>query len=128
MVKRKINFRELAKECALLAEEKKAKDIVVLDIRRLSFITDYFVIATANSYIHLDTLSDWIISNFKKNLIYPLHKEGKGTAQWILIDYGGVIVHIFLKEARDFYQLEKLWVEAKRINFKKIYRKKPKGK
>ncbi len=93
--------------------DKKASNILLLDLRKLSPIADYFLIATANSIPHAQALCDDIELRIKQDLgILPHHIEGYNPAQWILIDYIDVVVHIFLKEIREFYGLERLWGDA----------------
>jgi len=113
----RMNFRNLAKQCASLALAKKAKEILILDVRKLTSITDYFVICSGSSNIHVDTIADSIVSKLKSKRIDPLHIEGKSQAQWILIDYVGVIVHVFSEPIRKFYGLEKLWGEGGSVKF-----------
>ncbi len=92
--------------------EKKAEDILVLNLRRLTPLTEYFIIATANSQTHARAISDAIEEALKKEGILPHHIEGYSPAQWILLDYIDCICHIFLKEIREFYGLERLWGDA----------------
>ena len=122
----RMNFRNLAKECAGLALAKKAKEILILDVRKLTSITDYFVICSGKSNIHVETIAESIVSKLKGKGIRPLHIEGGKQAQWVLIDYVGTIVHVFYEQTRKFYGLEKLWGEGKSIKFRKEKRKKPK--
>jgi len=95
-----------------LLQEKKGEDILALNLKRLSPITDYFVISTANSSIHARSLADWIYENLKRDGDLPHHIEGYGAGQWILLDYIDCVIHIFLKEVREFYGLERLWGDA----------------
>lgn len=91
-------------------EDKKGENITVLDLKGLTWITDYFIIASGNSIIQTKTIADNILQNIKEN---PVSVEGIEDGKWILIDYGEIIVHIFLNETRDYYKLEKLWRDAK---------------
>uniref|UniRef100_A0A7V0Z3N4 Ribosomal silencing factor RsfS n=1 Tax=candidate division WOR-3 bacterium TaxID=2052148 RepID=A0A7V0Z3N4_UNCW3 len=102
----------LAKELARIISDKKGEDIIIFDLRDISPITDFFVIATGLSDIHNKTIAEYL-SKFEK----PEHIEGIEGGGWILIDYIDVIVHIFSKEAREFYGLERLWGDAPRVNF-----------
>jgi len=122
-----MNFRNLAKECAGLALAKKAKEILVLDVRKLTSLTDYFVICSGGSNIHVEAIAEWIISKLKGRKIPPLHIEGEKQAQWVLIDYVGVIVHVFYEPTRKFYALEKLWGDGRKVRFQEGRRKKPKS-
>ncbi|HEX2948508.1 MAG TPA: ribosome silencing factor [Armatimonadota bacterium] len=91
---------------------KKAQDIRVLDLQGLTVITDYFVIATASSPANSRAIVDAIDEAARDHGIKGLRPEGVGDATWVLIDLGGVVVHIFDAEHRDFYQLERLWADA----------------
>ncbi len=97
-----------------LLGEKKADDLLVLNLKRFSPITDYFIIATANSSTHARSLADAVEEAMEKEGIYLHHREGYQSAQWILLDYIDFVVHIFLKEVREFYGLERLWGDAPR--------------
>ena len=98
---------------AKLIDEKKGHDIIIFDLRGLSPITDYFVICTGLSDIHNRTIADALIDHEK-----PYHVEGLEAGHWVLLDFVDVIVHIFLKETREFYGLERLWGDAPRIEAK----------
>ncbi|WP_448587867.1 ribosome silencing factor [Thermocrinis sp.] len=106
---------ELLNKVVHLLEEKKAEDIVVLDVSGLTNISDYFVIATANSPIHARALTDHIVETLGKEGITPLHIEGMDNAHWILVDFMDIIVHIFQKEWREYYDIEWLYSNAKRV-------------
>jgi ribosome-associated protein len=114
-----MNEKNLLKEIFKILDEKKATDIIVLDMRKLTTITDYFIIATANSTTHLKALAKEIFLTMKEkfNLI-PLNSLNENEDKWMLIDYQDFIIHLFIKEAREFYNLEDLWFEAKRIKIK----------
>lgn len=93
--------------------EKKGENIVVIDLRGITSITDYFIIATGTSNIHLKAIADEIREKLKKeNNIIPWHTEGYETKKWILLDYVNVVVHIFDSDMRSYYSLEKLWDDA----------------
>ena len=95
-------------------QEKKGQEIVSIDIRKFkNTITDFFVICHADSRPHVMAIADSIEEIvFKKSGEWPAHKEGHDNAEWILLDYINVVVHIFNKEKRDFYGLERLWADA----------------
>jgi ribosome-associated protein len=95
--------------------EKKAKDIVVLSVREISAFTDYFIICSGTSDRQIRAISSHIRETLKKAGLIPLGVEGEKEGQWILLDYDDVIVHVFLDENRNFYNLERLWSEAPRI-------------
>ncbi|HUS14707.1 MAG TPA: ribosome silencing factor [Chloroflexia bacterium] len=106
----------LGRQIAQLAADKKAEDIVMLDIRALSIISDYFVICTGTSDRQVRAIARDIDEQLKKQHgLDPTHLEGMTDASWVLMDYGGVIVHIFDPAMRDYYKLEKLWAEAPRV-------------
>ncbi len=109
----------IAKIVAAAAEDKKAKDTVILNLNKLTLIADYFVITTGDSEPQLKAISNFIMRKLKENKIRLLHYEGKPGTGWILLDYGDVIVHIFSREKRDFYNLEYIWQEAKKIHLKR---------
>lgn len=90
-------------------DEKKALDISVIDISKLSILTDYFVICSGSSTRHIKTLADELERNTASIGLKLLNKEGYNTAKWVLIDYGEVVVHILDKENREYYDIERLW-------------------
>ncbi len=92
--------------------DKKGEDILMLDTRPVSFISDYFVIATAASERQLKAIADDIQKQLKRDRILPLGVEGTATSGWVLLDYGSVITHLFSPGVRDYYRLEKLWEHA----------------
>ncbi len=105
----------MAITCARIADEKKAQDVIVLDISKLTFIAEYFVICTGINERQLQTIADEIKTKLKKLSIQNIGIEGYNEAKWILIDYGDVIVHLFGREMRSFYDLELLWGDAPKI-------------
>jgi len=109
----------IAKLAAAAAEDKKAEDTVILSLSKLTLIADYFVITSGNSEPQLKSISNFIIRKLKENQIKLLHYEGKPETGWILLDYSDVIVHVFSKEKRNFYDLEYIWQEAKKIRLLK---------
>lgn len=107
----------MAITCAEIADEKKAQDIVVLDISKLTFIAEYFVICTGINERQLQAIADEIKAKLKKRSIQNIGIEGYNEAKWILMDYGDVIVHLFSKEMRSFYELELLWGDAPKVTW-----------
>jgi ribosome-associated protein len=108
---------QLAKVAATAADGKKAGDIVLLDLSQVSDICDYFLICTAQNKPQMDAILDGIEEKVKVNCgESPLSMEGRGGSDWVLLDYGSVVVHVFKPEARDFYRLESLWGEAPRVD------------
>ncbi len=106
---------ELARRIVELAEDKKAADIVLLDLTPLTTIADYFVIASGGSERQLDAIADGIISALRDEKLKPIGREGTPASHWVLIDFGSVVVHIFTPPERDYYSLEKHWAEAKTV-------------
>ncbi len=93
--------------------EKKGTDIVVIDLHGISSISDFFIIATGTSNVHLKAIADEIRDKMKKeNGIIPWHIEGYEAQRWVLLDYVDIVVHIFNSETRSYYSLEKLWDDA----------------
>ena len=107
----------MAITCAKIADEKKAQGIIVLDISKLTFIAEYFVICTGINERQLQTIADETKAKLKKCSIQNIGIEGYNEAKWILMDYGDVIVHLFSKEMRSFYELELLWGDAPKITW-----------
>lgn len=107
----------LCRACATAAADKKAGDIAVLDLRGISTFTDYFVICSATSEPQLKAISNAIREQLREEFgRKPLSEDGYPISQWMILDYGDVIVHVFQGEKRAFYALENLWSDAKRLN------------
>jgi ribosome-associated protein len=106
---------ELAHRIVDVASDKKAADIVLLRTSEVTTMADYFVIASGRSDRQVQALSHAIVDELRDEGIKPLGIEGKGGARWVLIDYGGVIVHIFAPEEREYYGLERLWSKAAQV-------------
>jgi ribosome-associated protein len=105
----------LARAIVDIAEEKKASNIVLLDIRHVSIIADYFVICSGNSERQVKAIARDIEENLEKQDVRPNSKEGMDQGRWVLLDYGDVIVHVFAPVERDYYRLEKLWSNAQTV-------------
>ncbi|MBI1804003.1 MAG: ribosome silencing factor [Ignavibacteriae bacterium] len=105
--------KTLAKKIAHLALTKKAHKITILDLRKLTDMTDFFVICSADSDIQVKAIADTITDGTEMIGVSAWHREGISQRQWVLLDYVDVVVHIFHREARRFYGLEKLWGDAK---------------
>jgi len=97
------------------AAEKKAIDTVVLDLREIASFTDYFIIASGANERQVQAISDEVVETLKKSGSPVVRVEGYKTAEWILLDYGDFVMHIFGDKARKFYDLERLWRESKRV-------------
>jgi ribosome-associated protein len=94
---------------------KKALNVVALDVAELTSIADTFIICSGRSNRQVSAIADYIKTDLKKHNIKPLSVEGSKDGQWVLLDYGHVIIHVFYEPLREFYDLEGLWVDAKRI-------------
>jgi ribosome-associated protein len=101
-----------ARQAARAALDKKAGDLVVLDVHALSSVTDFFLVCSGRSVPHVRTIADGILGALKADGVRPLHTEGTAESGWILIDYGDVLVHVFLEDTRAYYALERLWGDA----------------
>lgn len=110
--------RMLATAIAKAMWEKKAHDIVVMDLRKLTTFTDFFVICSGTSDRQVQAIASAIEDALASKDRRPLGVEGRTGGRWILVDYGDVVAHVFYKEERDHYQLEKLWADAPRIGIK----------
>jgi ribosome-associated protein len=99
---------------------KKAMDLVVLDVRKLSSIADVFIICSGLSNRQVVAIAEHIQEDLKKQGIKPLSVEGKKEGHWVLLDYGHVIIHVFYEPIRSFYDLEGLWIDAERIEAKTL--------
>ena len=106
---------EVARRIVELAEDKKAADIVLLDLAGLTTVADYFVIASGGSERQLGAIADGIRDGLHDDGIRPTGREGTPASHWVLLDYGSVIVHLFTPPERDYYQLERYWSEAKTV-------------
>jgi len=107
---------ELAGICARVADDKKGEDIVVLDVRGLSSFTDYFVIVSGRSTRHVQGLAEAIEAELRAKRISSKHSEGLREGIWVLLDFDDVVVHIFYRDKREFYDLEGLWHDAPRLD------------
>jgi ribosome-associated protein len=110
------NSRELALLAAKILHNKKADDIIVLDVAALTIISDYFVICSGKSFIQVKALQNELEYRLQQHGYTLLGKEGHNEGHWIVMDYGNVVIHIFHQEDRRFYDLERLWTGAQSIN------------
>ena len=111
-------MKEKAFNIVKFAQEKKAIDPVVLDVRKISNFCDFFVIITGTSQTHMQAIADGIKQGMRALGVISHHKEGYNDARWIVLDYSSVIVHIFDGETRSFYDLEHLWGDAAVLKLK----------
>lgn len=103
--------------CAALraASDKKAQELIVLDLREIASFTDYFIITSGTNVRQVQAIADEVVEQLKKQGSKALRVEGYNTAEWVLVDYGDFIVHVFEDKARRFYDLERLWRDAVRV-------------
>jgi ribosome-associated protein len=106
---------EVARKIVDAAEDKKAADIVLLDVSELTSFTDYFVICSGGSERQLGAIGDGIAEALRDEGVRPIGREGGSNSHWTLLDFGFVIVHIFAPPERDYYQLERHWAKAKTV-------------
>ena len=106
---------DLARRIVDLAEDKKAADILLLELTPLTTMADYFVICSGGSERQLDAIADGIVSALRDERMKPIGREGTPASHWVLLDYGSVVVHIFTPPEREYYGLEKHWSEARTI-------------
>src|SRR5213595_2614303 len=102
----------LAQRAALICLEHKANEVVILDLRGVSDMTDFFVIASGTSDTHVRALAEHVLEELKRDGAAAHHVEGLAQGRWVLLDYVDFVVHLFHPELRDFYQLERLWGDA----------------
>lgn len=114
---------ELAKKVAGLLDAKKAKDVEAIEIKGLTTIGDYFVVASGSSTSQTKALADEVEEKLSELGYEPKRVEGYQSAAWILLDYSDIIVHVFLQEAREFYSLDRLWADAPRVDLTDVLQK-----
>ncbi len=106
--------REKALAMASILVDKRARRPVLLDLRSLTTVTDYFLIASATSDVHLRALADALLEQMREQRVRPAGHEGTPESGWLLLDFGEVVVHLFGEQERQFYDLERLWRDAPR--------------
>jgi ribosome-associated protein len=104
--------RRLADAVAEAMYDKNAKDVLMIETTEVSSIADFFVICTADSETQVKAIADHLDADLKERGARPLRKEGLRALKWVLVDYGDVVAHVFKRDAREFYNLEKLWADA----------------
>jgi ribosome-associated protein len=112
---KKLDTRQLAKHCRDIALDKKALDPLLLDVRKISTVADYFLILSGTSEPHLKAIADEIQRRLRDAGVRALHHDGYPHSRWVVMDYGDVMIHIFHPEMRERYGLEHLWGDAKRV-------------
>ena len=110
---------ELAREIVKVLDNKKGMNIKLIEITEHSIVADYFVIVSGTSNTHVKALADEVEYELSQKAIEPAHIEGRATG-WILLDYSSVLVHVFTGEAREYYNLERLWQDARSIDISDI--------
>jgi len=107
--------RELAVMATQAAEERKAEDVLLLDLRGVTLVADYFLIASASTGRQIKAIAEHLEETLSKAGLRLLRKEGWESQRWVLLDFGGLVCHIFNRAEREFYGLERLWGDAKRV-------------
>lgn len=115
-----LTIDEITKLAVTAANEKKAIDTIILDIKKLSFVADYFVICSGNSETQVQAIANEIKETMNKNEINIRGIVGLKHARWVLIDLGDIIVHVFHRDDRNFYNLERLWADAPRVKLEEL--------
>lgn len=110
---------EKLKKIVKIIDEKKGTDVVAIQIDELTIISDFFVIASGTSNVHVRALADEIEEQLKKDGEEPVAVEGRATG-WILLDYGDILVHLFTPEAREYYNLERLWTDGSKLDIDEL--------
>jgi ribosome-associated protein len=105
-----------AQRAARAALDRKAIDLLVLDVQGLSSVTDFFLVCSGRSTTHLASITEAIRAELKQDGVRPLHVEGAPDSGWVLLDYGDVLMHVFLEDTRAYYALERLWGDAPSIS------------
>jgi ribosome-associated protein len=114
-VSARASAEDKARRAARAALDKKAVDLTVLDVQDVSSVTDYFLVCSGRSAPHVKTIADAIREELKADGVRPLHTEGQPESGWVLLDYGDVLLHVFLEDTRAYYALERLWGDAPSI-------------
>jgi ribosome-associated protein len=114
-----MDSRRLAATAAQAASSKQAEAIMVIDVRDLITITDYFVICSGASERQVDAIADEVVKELKALSVPPARREGEAGAGWQLIDFVDLVVHVFSEEAREFYRLETLWADAPVVDWER---------
>lgn len=123
-----IDFRRMGREAARVAADKKAESIALLDIRESSDVADFILVIGAGSTAHLRAIHDAVEDRLAELGIKPLREDGRVTGRWMAVDFGGLVVHVLLPEARQLYRLEQMWENQKQVSWEKKKESAPKKK
>jgi ribosome-associated protein len=115
LFKESINGKERVLLCVNASLQRKAKDLIILNVKELSSFADYFIICSGTSDRQVQAIAESIQGNLKEHGILPLGVEGERIGKWVLMDYEDIIVHIFYEQIREFYDIERLWSDAPRM-------------
>jgi len=110
-----LTSQKLVQDAIAIVKDKKAKDIVLLNLKKISPLTDYFIICSGDSFLHMRSIAQALEKELKEKGIKQLNRKDFMNNLWILLDFGSLIVHIFSEKGRNFYQLERLWTDARKI-------------
>lgn len=108
-----LNTTEITRSIIEALEEKKAENIILLDIHEIASFTDYFIICTGSSDRMIDSLAEAVLETAKHKLELPGKKEGQANTGWVVVDFGDIVVHLFSPNQREYYRLEQLWEKGK---------------
>lgn len=111
---------KLAQIIAEACQDEKAQDVVILDVSELTIIADYFIIASGKSTIQVKSIVDYAEATLEEYDISPIRREGHQQGVWAVLDYGSIILHVFRNEEREYYALENLWGDARRVAFETV--------
>ncbi len=107
--------RKLALDAAKLVHEKKGLDLLLLEVGKISIVADHFLLVTGTTVVQVHAIADHLSESLKKSGHYALRIEGYREGWWVVLDYGGLVIHIFQTEARTFYDLDRLWSGAPKV-------------
>lgn len=114
---KKIKAEDIVKLCEEIAYDRKAENIIRIDLKELPAVTDYFLLCTANSEPHIRAISERVQRDVLEKLkVKPIHVDGSAESHWSIVDFGGVMVHVMTEESRSLYQLEDLWGDAPKVD------------
>jgi ribosome-associated protein len=116
-----VDARDKALLCVRFALEKKAYDVVLMEVGRLTSLADYFLVCTGRSDTQVQAITQGIEENLAREGVRPLSIEGSSRGQWAVLDYGDVVIHVFYEPVREFYDLDRLWSRAPRVQLPEPY-------